>query len=46
MVNGNEEINIKELEESATYEGGYSRETAVIRYVKSDLGISGISCIS
>jgi len=33
LINGKEEINIKELEESATYEGGYTRETPVIKYI-------------
>lgn len=31
LINGKEDISIKELEESATYEGGYTKETPVIR---------------
>lgn len=33
LINGMEEINIKELEETCQYEGGYSPETPVIRYL-------------
>jgi hypothetical protein len=31
LINGNEEISIKELEESTNYEGGYTPQTPVIR---------------
>lgn len=44
LTSGTEEINMKELEESTSYEGGYTPETTIIKYPSIHSDNCGTCC--